>query len=1038
MTDADLGGAEVGVPGGIFHGPTAIQVGDHNTQHVQFVHPGKPAYRIESFPALPRPVRARELIARPSRLLRAGHQVVPFTGRRTDLDALVRWRDDEADQYAIRLVHGPGGQGKTRLAAHFAELSRQAGWTVWQAAVNEAGTTPLTAAPTPEAGTGILLVTDYAERWPSSDLRMLLGEAVRNGSGVPVRVLLLARPAGVWWQSLDTWIGDHLDADSSTHQLLALATDPQARTELFQQARDHFADHLGLPVDQTLHIGPPPDLKTDEDYAQILTIHIAALAAVDACLRYTPSPTDPARASAYLLAREVAYWSELHTAPARKLSTGPVDMRRLMLTATLTRPIARDPHGWNALQRAGLADTDTAANTLLDDHQYCYPPARSHTVLEPLYPDRLGEDLIGLTTPPSPTDPGSTRTAHPIAGAHTDDWALQLPQRLTIGRAGTDAPAPWTRDTLTVLIETARRWPHIGSGQLYPLLTAHPELALHAGSAALAALASLDHVDIGALEAIESRFPTGRHTDLDAGIAAITSHLAHRRLAATQDPLTHARTNHDLAVRLANAGLHDDALAAAQNARKAWQHLAVTAPAHEPDLARSLNNLGMLLSAVGRRPEALAMTEETVEIQRRLAATNAAAHEPDLAVTLTNLGRDLWEVGRRAEGLAMTEEAVEIRRRLAATNAAAHEPDLAVTLNNLGAQLSAVGRRAEGLVITEEVVEVWRRLAATNPAAHDPDLASSLNNLGKQLWEVGRRTEGLAMTEEAVEIRRRLAATNAAAHEPDLAVALNNLGVQLSAVGRRAEGLVITEEAVEVWRRLAAANPAAHEGDLAFTLSNLGNSLSDVGRPVEALAITEEAVEVWRRLAAAYPAAHEPGLARSLNNLGAQLSDGGRPAEGLVITEEAVEVWRRLAAANPAAHEGDLASTLSNLGNSLSDVGRPVEALAITEETVEIRRRLAAAYPAAHEPGLARSLNNLGAQLSRLGRRAEALAVTVETVEIYRRLISVRSNQSIFRLPLLTVLRLQAEVLIGLGRLQDAQTVRDWLAANPDPADSHE
>jgi hypothetical protein len=131
-----------------------------------------------------------------SRLLRAAHQVVPFTGRRHDLDTLAHWRDDRSKTLAVQLVHGPGGQGKTRLAAHFAGLSRQAGWTVWQAAVNETGADPINTSTSPETGTGILLVVDYAERWPTPDLRRLLREPLLYRSGVPVRILLLARPAG--------------------------------------------------------------------------------------------------------------------------------------------------------------------------------------------------------------------------------------------------------------------------------------------------------------------------------------------------------------------------------------------------------------------------------------------------------------------------------------------------------------------------------------------------------------------------------------------------------------------------------------------------------------------------------------------------------------------------------------------------------------------------------------------------------------------------------------------------------------------------
>ncbi len=45
----------------------------------------------------------------------------------------------------------------------------------------------------------------------------------------------------------------------------------------------------------------------------------------------------------------------------------------------------------------------------------------------------------------------------------------------------------------------------------------------------------------------------------------------------------------------------------------------------------ALNNLGIRLSNLGRREQALQATEEAVELYRRLAAANPAAFEPDLA-----------------------------------------------------------------------------------------------------------------------------------------------------------------------------------------------------------------------------------------------------------------------------------------------------------------------------------------------------------------------------------------------------------------------
>ncbi|MFF7231805.1 tetratricopeptide repeat protein [Streptomyces sioyaensis] len=930
--------SEGGVRGNIFHGPTALLVGDHGAQHIQFVYLWKPAYRIEDIPDAPLPVSARMLARQPSQLLRAVHQIVPFTGRDHDLDKLVRWRDDPVEKLAIRLVHGPGGQGKSRLAAHFADLSREAGWTVWQAAANEIGVDPIASSPPHEAKTGILLVVDYAERWPTPDLHRLLQEPLLRRTGIPVRILLLARPAGIWWDTLETWIGDKLDAPAEPHPLLPLADDPPARAALFRQARDRFAETLCLPSDQAVRIGPPMDLDVDEDYAQILTIHIAALAAVDACLHHDPAPTDPARASAYLLKRERAHWRGLCDRRTQPLSTTPEAMSRVVLTATLTRPLSRR-HAQDALNRIGLTDSTAAANTLLDDHRYCYPPppadtARTVTVLEPLYPDRLGEDFLGLTTPVDPDDAGMS---HPVPGAVTDDWAHHAVERLVLDPSDTGTPAPWTRDALTTLIETARRWPHIATGQLYPLLKSHPELALQAGGNALAVLADLDTIDLTVLEAIERHLPIDRHTDLDLGIAAITSRLARHRLATNHDPAARARIHDVLALRLFYAGLRSEALTAGQDAVHTWRDLSRTNAAHQSDLASALINLGVFLSKAGQRAEALIATEEAVGVYRRLAVDNPAAHKPDFAASLTNFGIWLSEAGRQVEALIATEEAVGVYRRLAVDNPAAHEPDLASSLSNLGIRLSELGRRAEALSVTEEAVSIRRRLAVDNPAAHEPDLASSLSNLGIRLSELGRRAEALSVTEEAVGIRRRLAERNASAHESDLATSLTNFGNLLSELGRWEEALIATEEVVGVYRRLAADNPAAHEADLATSLNNLGGDLSEAGRWEEALSLTEEALNIRRRLAADDRAAYEVDLATSLNNWAAVRCQARQDLLGaLQATGEALEIYSKLVEAATARFLPPLCNVLSLQAEVLTRLGYPREA-------EEIRAWLAAA-----------------------------------------------------------------------------------------------
>jgi tetratricopeptide (TPR) repeat protein len=79
----------------------------------------------------------------------------------------------------------------------------------------------------------------------------------------------------------------------------------------------------------------------------------------------------------------------------------------------------------------------------------------------------------------------------------------------------------------------------------------------------------------------------------------------------------------------------------------------------DPFRALVLNNLSVILSALGRCQEALAPTEEAVKIWRELAKSNGA-YLGDLALALNNLGVRYSELGRRQEALAPTEEAVKI------------------------------------------------------------------------------------------------------------------------------------------------------------------------------------------------------------------------------------------------------------------------------------------------------------------------------------------------------------------------------------------
>jgi len=140
-----------------------------------------------------------QLLAQPGRLLDARHQIVDFTGRHEELAELAAWRDRRGDRLAVRWLYAPGGQGKTRLAMRFSADCAAAGWKTVMARHGFGAILPPPGSQDMRLGdaTGLLLVVDYADRWPVSHLTWLFSNALLHRE-VPTRVLLLARSSVPW------------------------------------------------------------------------------------------------------------------------------------------------------------------------------------------------------------------------------------------------------------------------------------------------------------------------------------------------------------------------------------------------------------------------------------------------------------------------------------------------------------------------------------------------------------------------------------------------------------------------------------------------------------------------------------------------------------------------------------------------------------------------------------------------------------------------------------------------------------------------
>ncbi|MFI6151413.1 trypsin-like peptidase domain-containing protein [Kitasatospora sp. NPDC051170] len=626
--------------------------------------------------------RARDLRS-PAMLLRADAEAVGFHGRERELRDLLDWCRDSPDGFAVRVLTGPGGQGKSRLARHVTAILREAGWVAVQLRADMADTPGDTGPDWSLLDTSLplLLVVDYAETLPHQ-LRRLI-EHLRHARH-RTRLLLIARGKG-------EWMSDALGAGPDTRAILATApitllgpllprdSSPEARAAAFTRATRDLAallDHIpGLPQADWPAIAArtkAPDSLNGARHISALALQMTALVTL---LQHGPDPvgsTPGQDVEALLLSHEARYWEGTAASPMFRLGDlRPATLRRAVAVAALC----------GAATQAEALTTTLAVPGL--------PPGREWDVAEwlrALYP--------------------------PSTGRY---WGSLQPDRLAEYHATAELTRPGPR-SLTAL------WRVAGDDQqLRAFVVLARATSAHASAKRTAAVSEI-------LAALDSALDTGptSHRVKRAASAMIPSSSKHplsavsRRLRldivasfralVAANPGDH-ETETELALALndlATDQYQDGRLAEAQaTLEKAlatvWRHAPTNPGFAERTLATVLHNLYTVHSSAGH-PGALALLRATILVERRLARTSPTADVSYLARALYGLSMHLSR-SQPEESLKAAQESVDIYRRLAQSNPT-YGPSLSRALYRLYLSLGDLGRHQECEAAFREYSEV--------------------------------------------------------------------------------------------------------------------------------------------------------------------------------------------------------------------------------------------------------------------------------------------------------------------------------------------
>lgn len=640
--------------------------------------------------------RARDLRS-PAMLLRADTEAVTFQGRTQELRRLLDWCQNGPDAFEVQALVGAGGQGKTRLARHLADVLRGAGWV---AARVRADLADIPEGPNPDWSTldtaeFLLLIVDYAETLPRQIRRLI--EHLRR-TRHRTRLLLIARGEG-------EWKSEAFGAGPETREILATAPtdelsplnaltgDGGRRTSAFARAARDLGRLLGqvpgIPQANwpalALSIRPPEDLD-DARYESALALQMAALVAL---LQHGPDPLEdtPDRpVEDFVLGHEARYWEGTAASPIFRLGdVRPSTLRRTVAVAALF----------------GAATAQEALTVL--GNVPGLPPNRAWDVAE----------WLQSLYPPSPGRYWGHLQPDRLAERHVTTHLTR-----SVEQARTVLTGPWAHASgdqqlraITVLSRTGVS--PVGSHRLTPVAVLQTMLK----GAPPAPLVLLD-----ATAALP--YPTRSDTIATFDLA-LHYHLAiaYKDLATTS-PGTYGFDYvvllNDLATRFSRLRMRSQAVNLFEKAVASGRRLVHADPdSSRPALALALSNLAHELADMGQHEEALGPAEESVGEERRLLRADPIGDESYLGLALFRLSRRLKYAEHWEKGVRVAQEAVAVYRRVARVNPD-YERSLARALTNLEIQLDDLGRQEESFAAWKESLAIRDRagtLQSFEPAA---------------------------------------------------------------------------------------------------------------------------------------------------------------------------------------------------------------------------------------------------------------------------------------------------------------------------------
>ena len=867
--------------------------------------------------------------APPSWWLDPRHRITRFQERPELADLLAWAASDDPATPVVKLIIGEGGSGKTRLAVELAARLGALGWIAGVLTVDDIERFPLIAKALPEIlgyRHRVFIAIDYPEGL-GRELTRFLGQIPVPGPGI-IRVLLLARFGGGWWNSVHPSGEIRYLIDRTPVQLSPLGVDPAVAEGRFSEAvQDYRLGILG--PDSGPSVGPASSATVPAGLSEVarrhttaVKLHALALVSVLHVRDHGVLPTeemiwtDPL---AMLVSHERKHWREAALGRLSLDCGEPLD-DRVLLTPTLL-PAYREQDAAVAISRIpGRADRflgePEAIAALLRD---LYPPegASSLRWWSPLPLDRLGETLLAEVLA-DPSDgqsadeyvvallgsvdlPQAVQGLTIMARLNADPHASGIPAARISRCLDTLAAADRSRLLPALLVADRQVAPGLRTGERHlsdldviDTFTLVQNLQRLSGHRLLqeTGLVLLEHAD-RILDSDEMR-----ESGLPEELRGIVRAMRELGIDVPMGTLAHVYADALRAELLLPLGRAGEAIGPAESATHAMraifrassaqgsaprlllgheQMVFATGPSDQTELLLYILDVhARALRAVGRLQESAEVRRECATVAGRLAKSADEGARRTAAISFCQLAEILLELGQAEQAEPWARDAVLHVRALPVSLLSANALTLWARI------LDQAGRSADARPIAVEALCLHREVAAQTGSR--ASLAVARQVLGHFVPQAADEPDPLAeLRQEA--LRDPVSATAV------LVGAAVQRAQELKEQGRLEEARLAMAEALAEARRLTGDDPDSYLELLAAMLVQSAY----LGLAVDSVAAAAEAVGIFRRLVDQRDRSDtRTGLAVSLEQYSLVLRSEGQDVAALDGFAEAIGLLRPL------------------------------------------------------------------------------------------------------------------------------------------------